>query len=117
MKVLLLTAPMVQLNTPYPATAYLAGFLRLHAAELGLEIAQADPALELFLRLFSREGLARVRAALCSNLAWLGIKLDAQANAADGPRISAPDSAVSVWVIPTNEELMIAQHTLALVRP
>jgi radical SAM superfamily enzyme YgiQ (UPF0313 family) len=51
---------MVQLNTPYPATAYLAGFLRLHAAELGLEIAQADPALELFLRLFSRQGLERV---------------------------------------------------------
>jgi radical SAM superfamily enzyme YgiQ (UPF0313 family) len=64
MRVLLLTAPMVQLNTPYPATAYLAGFLRLHARELGLEIAQADPALELFLRLFSRDGLARVRAAL-----------------------------------------------------
>ena len=64
MRVLLLTAPMVQLNTPYPATAYLAGFLRLHADELGLEIAQADPALELFLRLFSRDGLARVRAAL-----------------------------------------------------
>jgi acetate kinase len=63
------------------------------------------------------EHCARVRAALCSNLAWLGITLDEQANAADGPRISAPDSAVSVWVIPTNEELMIAQHTLALVRP
>jgi radical SAM superfamily enzyme YgiQ (UPF0313 family) len=64
MRVLLLTAPMVQLNTPYPATAYLAGFLRLHADELGLEIAQADPALELFLRLYCREGLRRVRAAL-----------------------------------------------------
>ncbi len=63
------------------------------------------------------EHCARVRAALCSNLAWLGIKLDEQTNAVDGPRISAPDSAVSVWVIPTNEELMIAQHTLALVRP
>jgi radical SAM superfamily enzyme YgiQ (UPF0313 family) len=63
-RVLLLTAPMVQLNTPYPATAYLAGFLRLHAAALGLEIAQADPALELFLRLFSRAGLGRVKSAL-----------------------------------------------------
>jgi radical SAM superfamily enzyme YgiQ (UPF0313 family) len=65
-RILLLTAPMVQLNTPYPATAYLAGFLRLHSAELGLEIAQADPALELFLRLFSRAGLERVRVALGS---------------------------------------------------
>ena len=50
-------------------------------------------------------------------LAWLGVKLDERANAAGGPRISAADSSVSVWVIPTNEELMIAQHTLALVRP
>jgi acetate kinase len=58
-----------------------------------------------------------VRAALCSKLAWLGVKLDRQANDSNGPRISAPDSRVSVWVIPTNEELMIAQHTLALVRP
>jgi radical SAM superfamily enzyme YgiQ (UPF0313 family) len=64
MRILLLTAPMVQLNTPYPATAYLAGFLRLHAEELGLEIAQADPALELFLRLYCRDGLSRVLAAL-----------------------------------------------------
>jgi len=36
--------------------------------------------------------------------------------AADGPSISTPDSRVSVWVIPTNEELMIAQHALALVK-
>jgi acetate kinase len=58
-----------------------------------------------------------VRAALCAKLAWLGVKLDKQANTSGGPRISAADSAVSVWVIPINEELMIAQHTLALVRP
>ena len=44
---------MTQLNTPYPATAYLTGFLRLHAADLGLEVAQADASLALFLRLFS----------------------------------------------------------------
>ncbi|MGA3401384.1 MAG: acetate kinase [Acetobacteraceae bacterium] len=62
------------------------------------------------------EHSAPVRAALCAKLAWLGVKLDAQANASGGPRISAPDSSVSVWVIPTNEELMIAQHTLAIVR-
>ncbi len=63
------------------------------------------------------ERSAPVRAALCAKLAWLGVKLDEQANASNGPRISASDSAVSVWVIPTNEELMIAQHTLALARP
>jgi radical SAM superfamily enzyme YgiQ (UPF0313 family) len=64
LRVLLVTPPMVQLNTPYPATAYLTGFLRLHAARLGLEVAQADPALELFLRLYSKRGLERVREAL-----------------------------------------------------
>jgi len=58
-----------------------------------------------------------VRAALCRRLASLGVTLDDKANASGGPRISTPDSQVSVWVIPTNEELMIAQHTLALVRP
>ncbi|MGE3546592.1 MAG: radical SAM protein, partial [Kofleriaceae bacterium] len=51
---------MTQLNTPYPATAYLTGFLRQHAARLGLELAQADAALELFLAMFSRSGLQRI---------------------------------------------------------
>jgi radical SAM superfamily enzyme YgiQ (UPF0313 family) len=72
MRILLLTAPMVQLNTPYPATAYLTGFLRQHAAELGLELAQEDPALELFLRLFSRDGLKQVRAQIDKTLRKTG---------------------------------------------
>lgn len=59
MRVLLVTPPMVQLNTPYPATAYLMGFLRLHAADLGLELTQADASLSLFLRLFSAPLLER----------------------------------------------------------
>ncbi len=63
------------------------------------------------------ENSAPVRAALCNKMAWLGVKLDEQANASGGPRISTSDSGVSVWVIPTNEELMIAQYTLGLVRP
>jgi acetate kinase len=62
------------------------------------------------------EHAAPVRAALCAKLAWLGVELDAAANAADGPRISTADSKVSVWAIPTDEERMIAQHTLALLR-
>ena len=60
MRLLLVTPPMTQLNTPYPATAYLTGFLRLHEARLGLEVTQADAALELFLRVFSRAGIQRV---------------------------------------------------------
>ena len=60
MRVLLVTPPMIQLNTPYPATAYLTGFLRLHAADLGLEVTQADVSLSLFLRLFSRALVERM---------------------------------------------------------
>ena len=60
MRVLLVTPPMIQLNTPYPATAYLTGFLRLHAANLGLEVTQADASLSLFLRLFSAPLVARM---------------------------------------------------------
>jgi acetate kinase len=55
-----------------------------------------------------------VRAKVCDKLGWLGVTVDAKANAANGPRISAGDSRVSVFAIPTNEELMIARHTLAL---
>ena len=52
----------------------------------------------------------------CGKLTSLGVELDEHANASNGPSISTTDSAVSVWVIPTNEERMIAQHTLALVK-
>lgn len=57
---------------------------------------------------------APLRAAVVEKLEWLGAKLDADANKSNGPRISTEDSKVSMWVIPTNEELMIAQHTAAL---
>ena len=53
-----------------------------------------------------------VRERVCRLAAWLGVSLDADANARHGPRINDPQSAVEVWVIPTNEELMIARHTL-----
>lgn len=58
MRILLLTPPMTQLNTPYPATAYLTGCLHRHAPDV--EVVQADFSLELFLRLFSRRGLKQV---------------------------------------------------------
>jgi radical SAM superfamily enzyme YgiQ (UPF0313 family) len=60
MRILLITPPMVQLNTPYPATAVLAGFLQ----ECGFRVAQADLSLGLALRLFSAEGLRQVEAAI-----------------------------------------------------
>ena len=60
---------MTQLNTPYPATAYLTGFLRQHEARLGLEVVQADAAIELFLRVFSRAGIQRVLGELTARAA------------------------------------------------
>jgi len=57
------------------------------------------------------ENSAEIRRRICESSAWLGIKLDAEANARNALRISVAESRVSVWVIPTNEELMIARHS------
>src|SRR5215468_6306292 len=57
------------------------------------------------------ENSPEIRRRICEASAWLGIELDEQKNARKTTRISTPESKVSVWVIPTNEELMIARHT------
>ena len=58
-----------------------------------------------------------VRATVCEYLGYLGVKLDPELNSKRGKEmvISTPDSKVQVWVVPTNEELMIAQDTAELV--
>ena len=61
------------------------------------------------------ENAANIRAAVGARAGWLGVRLSPEANERHGPRISADDSAVSAWVIPTNEEVMIGRHTLRLV--
>ena len=63
------------------------------------------------------ENSASMRARICEGLEFLGVKLDPEKNNTRGKEaiISADDSKVTVWVIPTNEELMIAQDTAALV--
>lgn len=61
------------------------------------------------------EHSAEIRARICRRAAWLGLHLDDAANRAGGPRISDPRSAVAAWVIPTDEEMVIARHTLGLV--
>ena len=61
------------------------------------------------------EHAAPIRERVCRGAGWLGVELDPGANAANGPRISTAASRVLAWVIATNEELMIARHTLALV--
>ena len=57
------------------------------------------------------EHAAPIRARVCELAAWAGLRIDPQANRRHGPQISTADSAVSVWVIPTDEERMIARHT------
>jgi acetate kinase len=62
------------------------------------------------------ENSAVIRERVCRDAAWLGVELDAAANAAGGPCISTPTARASAWSIPTNEELMIARHTRRLLR-
>jgi acetate kinase len=61
------------------------------------------------------EHSAEIRRRICEASAWLGVTLSPTANAAHETRISAADSRVSAWMIPTNEELMIARHMGALL--
>jgi acetate kinase len=61
------------------------------------------------------EHAAVIRERICRDASWLGVELEAGANTAHGPRISRADSLTSAWVIPTNEELMIARHTRRLI--
>ncbi|HMQ91520.1 MAG TPA: acetate/propionate family kinase [Amaricoccus sp.] len=60
------------------------------------------------------EHAAPIRTRIAERLAWLGAELDPEANEAGATRISAPASRIALLVIPTDEELMIARHTLAL---
>ena len=57
------------------------------------------------------ENSAALRERVCRDAAWLGIELDPAANASGGPCITTAGSRTRAWVIPTNEELMIARHT------
>jgi acetate kinase len=94
-----------------------------HAAEavdyfvycIGREIGSLAAALNGFDALVFTGGIgenaAEVRARVCTATAWLGLEFDEAANQSNGPRISRPNSRVAAWIIPTNEEFMIAQHT------
>lgn len=61
------------------------------------------------------ENAVVIRERVCRDAAWLGIELEQEANANGGPCITTFRSRVSAWVIPTNEELMIARHTVHLL--
>jgi acetate kinase len=94
--------------------------LDLFAYRIGRELGSLAAALDgLDVLVFTAgigEHAAPMRARVCERAAWLGVRLDPAANLRGGPRISTADSPVSAWVIPTNEELMIARHTLACTR-
>lgn len=62
------------------------------------------------------ENSARVRQMICERSAWLGVAIDRAANAANAPRLGAPDSSVAVRVIPTNEEAVIAEATYQQIK-
>jgi len=61
------------------------------------------------------ENSASIRARIAERLGWFGVTLDPDANTRNATKISGSDSRVPVYVVPTDEELMIAQHTLALL--
>ena len=61
------------------------------------------------------ENSVPVRSAIAEKLSWLGVSIDADANAKHARLISRPESRVAVYVLPTDEELMIAQHTCSLL--
>jgi acetate kinase len=61
------------------------------------------------------ERSAPIRARVCDGAAWLGVELDGVSNETGGPLITIARSGVRAWVIPTNEELMIARHTQRVV--
>ena len=61
------------------------------------------------------ENAAPVRARICEQAAWLGVSLSAEANRTHQARLHDAASRVGVFIIPTNEELMIARHTGSLL--
>jgi len=61
------------------------------------------------------EHAAPIRDRICRNLGWLGLEIDSIANSAAKQRISAAQSRISAWVVPTNEELMIARHVVSVL--
>ncbi|MCI0366703.1 MAG: acetate/propionate family kinase [Phycisphaerales bacterium] len=61
------------------------------------------------------ENATAIRAAICQACQWLGVELDNASNARGGPQINRPNARVTAWVLPTNEELMIARHTVSVL--
>jgi acetate kinase len=92
-------------------------YFALHSARMVAELATVMGGIDgLVFTAGVGEKAAPVRAAIGAKLGWLGLEIDPTANAEHGPRISTGQSRIACYVIPTNEELMIARHALASVR-
>ncbi len=96
-------APMARLALDY--------FVHRIARELGALAASIEGLDAVVFTAGIGENSPEIRERVCRKAAWLGIDLDEAANAAGKTRISKAGSAVSVWVVPTDEEKMIALHT------
>lgn len=91
-------------------------FIHRLAKEVGAMAAALEGVDALVFTAGIGERSAEIRARICVRLAWLGVKLDARANAAHEPRISAPDSPVAVLIVPADEERVIARYTIQLAK-
>jgi acetate kinase len=92
-------------------------YFALHSARAVAELATVMGGIDgLVFTAGVGEHAAPVRAAIGAKLAWLGLEIDERANAGHGRCISTGQSRVACYVVPTNEELMIARHSLATVR-
>ncbi|MEO8306100.1 MAG: acetate/propionate family kinase [Betaproteobacteria bacterium] len=93
----------------------------LFAYRIGRELGSLSAALSGLDAIVFTAGIGErsvsLRERVCRDAQWLGVEVDAAANDRHGPRISTAQSRVSAWVVPTNEELMIARHTQAVLAP
>jgi hypothetical protein len=116
-RVAALPAPSDREKTQLYIQRYLAHFPA--AGEIARELGALAAALEGLDAIVFTGGIGEhaspVRERVCRRAAWLGVDLDATANTAGGPRISTAASRTAAWVIPTNEELVIARHTRDLL--
>jgi acetate kinase len=107
----------LEASTRPESTAAIELYVNLLARELGSLAAMLGGLDALFFTAGIGEHSAAIRQRVCASAAWLGITPDHPANLANGPCISAPGSRASAWVIPTNEELMLATHAQELLAP
>jgi len=102
-------------NTAAPAQLAVDYFVYQAAKQIGAMAAALGGVDGLVFTAGIGENSPQIRTRICEACAWLGVELDTAANQSRQPRITRAGSPVSAWVVPTNEELMIARHTARLL--